>query len=83
MLSFHYLGLFALFAASGLLIAVSVSVPVWHSVYFLHADLGEYRTTETLVDADCVVDVIPENTFVTMGNWGVCFGDTCSKTRIG
>lgn len=36
----HLVGVFFLLAATALLVIVSVSVPVWNSIYFLRADLS-------------------------------------------
>ncbi|KAL8276811.1 hypothetical protein RQP46_010742 [Phenoliferia psychrophenolica] len=59
----HAFGLLCLLAATALLIVVSVSVPIWNSVYFLKATSGA--------------------SVLTLGNWGTCLGDVCSKARLG
>ncbi|ORY56812.1 SUR7/PalI family-domain-containing protein [Leucosporidium creatinivorum] len=65
----HLFGLLCLLAATVLLIVVSVSTPIWESVYFLKADIvGGGSST---------------NGLIKLGQWGYCVGSACSKSKLG
>jgi len=69
----HGFGLFFLFAATVLLVIVSVSAPVWKNVYFLHANLASASST---IDTS-------SSSYLRMGNWGLCVANACTKSRLG
>lgn len=54
-----------------LLVLVSVSVPITKSIYFLKAN----------ITAD--VQGVDIKGTVTLGCWGYCIGDTCTKSQFG
>ncbi|KAL8280380.1 hypothetical protein RQP46_007297 [Phenoliferia psychrophenolica] len=71
---FHLIGVFSLLAATVLLIVVSVSLPVWKSVYFLDVD---FSVSSSIGGLRATSD------HLRLGNWGLCLGDVCTKARLG
>lgn len=68
----HIVGMFFLLAATALLIVVSVSTPIWKSVYFLKATAGATVAGRSF-----------SSSAIKLGQWGVCVGSKCSKAKLG
>jgi hypothetical protein len=75
-------GFLFLLTATALLIIVSVSTPVWKSIYFL--EIGVSNSV-----ASSITDILPGSLGngiadkVRAGVWGYCIGDTCTARHLG
>lgn len=69
----HHFGTFLLFAATVLMVVVSVGLPVWNEIYFLRLSLSGSSTLSTLTS----------NQSLLFGPWGICYGSTCTASKLG
>jgi hypothetical protein len=76
-------GFIFLLAATALLIVVSVSVPIWNSVYFLQIGLSSSITSgiSSILPGTIGDDLL--NQKIRAGLWGYCAGTKCTDSQLG
>lgn len=73
------------------MVVVSVSTPIWESVYFLKASFGggssEFTTFRDVLQKGALADLEPfalvGSGLIKLGQWGYCVADACSQSKLG